>query len=81
METWVLAGVDLPNDWRWADVRAEVEVKELYFDPLVAQLGLSDSPGGGRKALGEAASQRIGAIRQKCSEDFDRLAGRLRDKL
>ena len=44
-------------------------------------VGLSDSPGGGRKALGEAASQRIGAIRQKCSEDFDRLAGRLRDEL
>ena len=81
LETWVLAGVDLPNDWRWADVRVEVEVKERYFDPLVARLGLSGSPGGGRKALGETASQRIGAIRQKCPEDFDRLARRLRDRL
>ncbi len=81
LETWVLAGVDLPNEWNWADVRAEVDVKEQYFEPLVARLGLSGSPGGGRKALGEAASQRIGAIRQKCSEDFDHLAIRLQDEL
>ena len=81
LETWVLAGVDLPNNWNWSDVRGEIDVKELYFEPLVARLGLSDSPGGGRKALGEAASQRIRAIRQKCPEDFDSLACRLQDRL
>ena len=78
LETWVLAGLDLPSDWRWADVRAEVDVKERYFEPLVAQRGLSDSPGGGRKVLGEEASRRIDAIRQKCPDDFDALARRLR---
>ena len=31
IETWVLAGLDLPNQWRRADVRPEVHVKELYF--------------------------------------------------
>ena len=31
IETWVLAGLDLPGDWRWADVRAAVDVKERYF--------------------------------------------------
>ena len=77
LETWVLAGLDLPSDWRWADIRAEVEVKERYFEPLVAQRGLSDSPGGGRKVLGEEASRRIDAIRQKCPDDFDALARRL----
>ena len=77
LETWVLAGLDLPNDWQWQDVRAEVQVKERYFERLVAQRGLVDSPGGGRKVLGEEASRRIGAIRQKCSEDFDSLAQRL----
>ena len=77
LETWVLAGLDLPSDWRWADVRAEVEVKERYFEPLVAQRGLSDSPGGGRKVLGAEASRRIDAIRQKCPDDFDALARRL----
>ena len=77
IETWVLAGVDLPNDWRWADVRAEVHVKEEYFEPLAAQRGLSNRPDGGRKPLAEEAARRIDAIRQKCPEDFDHLALRL----
>ena len=77
IETWILAGLRLPNEWRWADVRAEVQVKERYFEPLADQRGLSDSPGGGRRALGEEASRRIGAIRLKCPEDFDALAQRL----
>ena len=77
IETWVLAGVNLPSDWRWADVRAEVHVKETYFEPLADQRGVSDSPGGGRQVLGEEASRRISAIRKKCPEDFDDLARRL----
>ena len=77
LETWVLAGLDLPSAWRWTDVRAEIHVKEQYFEPLVAQRGLSDAPGGGRKPLAEEASRRIDAIRQKCPEDFDALARRL----
>ena len=76
-ETWVLAGLDLPNEWRWADVRAERDVKEMYFEPLAAQRGLSDSPGGGRKPLADEAARHIEAIRQKCPEDFDHLARRL----
>ena len=77
IETWALAGLNLPSDWSWADVRTEVQVKETYFEPLAAERGLSDSPGRGRKVLGEEASRRIGAIRQKCREDFDALARRL----
>ena len=77
VETWALAGFDLPSSWRWADVRAEVQVKERYFEPLAALRGLSDSPGGGRKVLGGEASHRVNAIRLKCPEDFDTLAGRL----
>ena len=77
LETWVLAGLDLPDEWKWRDVRAEVRVKENYFVPLAVQRGLTDAPGGGRKPLGEEASRRIDAIRQKCPEDFDALARRL----
>ena len=51
IETWVLAGLDLPGDWRWQDVRAEVHVKEQYFEPLAAQRGLAGNPDGGRKVL------------------------------
>ena len=74
IETWVLAGLDLPNDWNWADVRAEVHVKETYFEPLAVQRSLSESADGGRRILGEEAARRISAIRQKCPEDFDALA-------
>ena len=77
IETWVLAGLDLPSDWRWAEIRAEIHVKEQYFERVVVERGLSDAPGGGRKLLGEEASRRVGAIRQKCSEDFDALAARV----
>ena len=77
IETWLLAGVELPADWDWKEVRAEVHVKEIYFERFAALRDLSDAPGGGRKELGEEAARRIGAIRQKCPEDFDPLARRL----
>ena len=77
LETWVLAGVEPPADWPWADVRAEVQVKERYFDVLVEQRGLGDHPGGGRKPLAEEAARRLAAIRQKCPEDFGALAQRV----
>lgn len=77
IEAWVLAGLNLPRDWRWADVRAEVHVKERYFEPLALQRGVADGPGGGRKALGMEAARNIPAIRGKCIEDFDALARRL----
>ena len=77
IETWALAGLNLPKDWHWNDVRAEVDVKERYFEPLARERGVADGPGGGRKALGEEAARSIGAIRQKCPEDFDALARRV----
>ena len=77
LETWVLAGLDLPGEWRWADVRTEIHVKEQYFEPLAIMRGLAGSTGGGRRALAEEASRRILAIRRKCPEDFNALAERL----
>lgn len=77
IETWVLAGLKLPKELPWAQVRDERDVKERYFEPFASQRGLSDSPGGGRKPLAEEAARHIGAIRQKCPEDFDDLALRL----
>ena len=77
LETWILAGLNLPREWRWQDVRAEVNVKEQYFEPLAAQRSLAGATGGGRKTLAEEASRRIPAIRRKCPEDFDALAVRL----
>ena len=44
VETWALAGLKLPGGWRWADVRAEVHVKEQYFDVLAHERGVADGP-------------------------------------
>ena len=78
LETWVLAGLDLPNNWPWTEVRAEAQVKERYFEVLAHQRGVDDHPGGGRGILAEEAAPRIAVIRQKCREDFDELAGRIK---
>ncbi len=77
LETWTLAGLALPDDWRWSDVRAAVDVKERYFDEFARSRGLSDAVGGGRKRLGEEAAHHVDAIRRKCPEDFDHLARRI----
>ena len=78
IETWILAGLDLPRSWHWADVRAEIQVKETYFDVLARDLGIADGPDGGRRELGKLAARQIVAIRQKCPEDFDALAVRIK---
>lgn len=77
IETWVLAGLNLPREWRWTDVRAEVSVKERYFEPLAVRRNVADARDGGRKTLGEEAARNIPAIRRKCPEDFNALARRL----
>ena len=77
VETWALAGLELPNEWRWADVRSKCDVKERYFEPFAALMDVSDRPSGGRDVLGERASRSVRAIRQKCLDDFDDLAVRL----
>lgn len=78
LETWLLAGLDLPKDWAWADIRAEISVKERYFEPFARLRGLTDRPGGGRQDLGKEAARRLPSIRRKCREDFGELANRLR---
>ena len=80
LETWVLAGLDLPRNWSWTDVRAEVHVKERYFDRLALERGVGDHPGGGRKPLAEEAARRISTIRQKCPDDFDALVMRIESR-
>ena len=77
LKTWILAGLELPKSWRWIDVRAEVHVKERYFDVLARERGLTYGPGEWRTTLGQEAARRIDAIRQKCPDDFDALARRL----
>ncbi len=77
LETWTLAGLRLPSDWRWSEIRAEVSVKERYFAALAQERGVADGLGRGRMRLGEEAARNLPAIRRKCREDFDHLARRI----
>ena len=78
LETWVLAGLNLPSEWRWQNVRATINVKEEYFERLIIRRGMRiDGSHTGWKTFGMEASRHIPAIRRKCPEDFDSLAQRL----
>ena len=77
LETWLLAGIELPIKWKWQDIRKAHDVKEKFFESLAYELGLSSEPGGGRRTLGQRASTKVQRIRQLCQEDFDILAQRL----
>lgn len=69
IEVWALAGLDLPKEWNWQDVRGERDPKERYFQPIAASRRLLDEPGAGRRTLGQEAARRYGRIRQLCPED------------
>jgi hypothetical protein len=79
IEVWVLAGHDLPNEWAWQEIRAEVHPKERYFEPFAQQRGVCHQPGGGRKTLALEAARRYSRIRQLCREDIEALELRIRD--
>jgi hypothetical protein len=78
IEVWVLAGCDLPSDWRWQEIRAESHPKERYFQVLAKQESLTSAPGQGRKALGERAAKNIGRIVQLCGEELTPLMEKIR---
>ena len=80
-ETWALAGLDLPREWKWKEVRASVDVKERFFKKLAINRGIERSEGGGRKILGAEAARNIDTIREKCSEDFGALAQRIENAM
>ncbi|MEM1168984.1 MAG: hypothetical protein AAGJ08_07905 [Cyanobacteria bacterium P01_H01_bin.35] len=77
IEVWVLAGLDLPKEYNWQEIRQEINPKEIYFLPLVEQQKLLDTPGEGRKLLAEKAARRYDRIRQLCSEDIANLESRI----
>ncbi len=77
VEAWVLAGLDLPGEWVWKEVRSEPDVKEVYFEPLAKQLHVAEGPGGGRKSLAEKAARKIARIISLCPEDVGSIKTRL----
>ncbi|MBI2863488.1 MAG: hypothetical protein HYX94_02880 [Chloroflexi bacterium] len=81
LEVWVLAGHDLPPDWRWKDIRSEVNPKETYFYPFVESKNLGNEPGEGRRTLATEAARNYPRVRSLCPEDIGRLETRLRQWL
>lgn len=77
IEVWALAGQDLPNNWRWKTIRAEVNPKEVYFERLVRQRGLQNEPGEGRKTMGLEAAQKYSRVQLRCNEDVLALERRI----
>lgn len=78
LEVWVLAGLDLPKDWTWGEIRAEIHPKERFFEPVARERGVHEEPGGGRKTLAMEAARRYSKrIRQLCPEDVLNLETRV----
>lgn len=73
LEVWVLAGLDLPADWKWREIRAERDPKELYFAPLARERGYQYEDDGGRKRMAREAAIRYRRIRSLCPEDVQAL--------
>lgn len=79
IEVWVLAGIDLPQQWVWKEIRNHPHPKEQYFDTLAKTLALTNGPGRGRKSLGEKAAKNIQRIIQLCGEELNPLIARIRE--
>ena len=77
LEVWILAGLRLPSNWKWREVRSDPQVKENYFDPFALRRGVSRDPSGGRRILADEAKSQVRKIRNKCPDDFDSLASRI----
>lgn len=78
IEVWVLAGHELPSEWSWQEIRAEINPKERYFLPFARSRGLLDEPGEGRRTLGREAASQYRRIRTRCPEDVAGLEERVR---
>jgi hypothetical protein len=81
LEVWILAGLDLPKEWSWADIRAERDPKEGYFRPIAERNGVLEEPGEGRKSLALLASTRYNRIKRLCPEDIGQMEQKIQNWL
>lgn len=76
-EVFILAGLKLPADWRWADIRADADVKDTFFKRLVALRSTSKYPHDGRKKLMAESISNWQRIKSRCPEDVGALITRV----
>ena len=77
IEVWILAGMDLPTEWEWKEIRTEIQLKETYYTPFARSRNAVDEPGEGRRRLALEAASRYGRIRRLCPEDVRSLEVRI----
>jgi hypothetical protein len=83
LETWMLSGHpeklrDL--SWRWQEIRAEVSVKERFFQPFLDRFGDPATPSQGRERLMQEALANYTGMKQRCPE-LQELENRIRAHL
>lgn len=76
VEVFILAGLTLPADWRWSDIRADANVKDTFFKQLVALRQTSKYPHEGRKKLMAESISNWQRIKSRCPEDVVALISR-----
>jgi hypothetical protein len=67
LEVWILAGYELPPEWRWQDIRGERDPKERYFRAFATRRGLAVDAAG-RSQLAEQAARNLQRIYSLCPE-------------
>lgn len=76
VEVFILAGLELPANWRWADIRADADVKDTFFKQMVALRSTSKYPHDGRKKLMAESIKNWQRIKSRCPEDVVALITR-----
>ena len=79
VEVFILAGVTLPSDWKWNEIRSDANVKDTFFKKLVALKGTAKYPHEGRKKLMAESIGNWRRIKSRCPEDIVALIKRTQE--
>ncbi|MFO0589968.1 MAG: hypothetical protein U0441_20670 [Polyangiaceae bacterium] len=77
VEVWILAGLELPSEWSFRDIRRHPHPKEAYFIPYLTEHRRLREDAVGRGIVAEEAARSVDRICALCPEDFRRLRERL----
>jgi len=59
-EVWVLAGMsDLPDDWRWKEIRQDCDPKEHYYGPYARQRNVDKDPARGPRVFSKGSRRAL----------------------
>jgi hypothetical protein len=76
VEVFILAGMRLPSNWQWREIRADANVKDTFFKRYINLRGTSKLPYEGRKKLMAESISNWQRIKSRCPEDVVALITR-----